>query len=474
VNTDFSLSAIVDASSSLLFLGVGLAAAVRGNHLTRVALCGLALAAAAALDATLGGLAFDANWLGLLFVGLPVVMWRADRSLLLAALSLGAAGATVASTLFPPFWGPDYPGALVGRVVMVCEALASVAGVLLALRITGRESQRALRPWLFVAVAVLVIDEILANIVWGRVIGPLFDTPTIIGTTLSPASSILVAGAAIGFARSADSRTRRGLAALGFGLGIISIFSSAQPFGVNASLARGSLSDAQYSRLLEPTTLAWNDIGFALDLLIAAAPIVAWIAASQRHDGRVARNVALGLVLGGLAGLALPVFGGTRDFGGYAIIRTIGVVALALAVFRHDVLGVGFAWAPRRGALGLAALGALFIVAQVAQNFFAAQYGLLLGGVIAGCFLFAAQPVQRMIERRGERRVTVGSASVREQTAFKAAVRAALAEGPLTPRQVEHLSEVAESLGIGPKDMTRLKHEVENEGAEVRLKETES
>jgi hypothetical protein len=79
-----------------------------------------------------------------------------------------------------------------------------------------------------------------------------------------------------------------------------------------------------------------------------------------------------------------------------------------------------------------------------------------------------------MIERRGERRVTLGGAGAREQTAFKAAVRAALAEGPITPRQVEHLSEVAESLGIGPKDMTRLKHEVEKEGAEVRLKETES
>jgi hypothetical protein len=124
--------------------------------------------------------------------------------------------------------------------------------------------------------------------------------------------------------------------------------------------------------------------------------------------------------------------------------------------------------------LAFFSLASLFIVAQVAQNFFAAQYGLLLGGVIAGCFLFAAQPVQRLIERRGERRVGAEPASSQAELVFKAAVRTAIALGPLTREHDPHLAEVAHHLGIGARDMVRLTREVEREAESVKIGEAES
>jgi hypothetical protein len=153
------------------------------------------------------------------------------------------------------------------------------------------------------------------------------------------------------------------------------------------------------------------------------------------------------------------------------VIRTLGALALAIAILRYDLLDVPLPRvALRSGPLAAATLALVFIVAQVAQNFFAAQYGLLLGGIIAGTFLFAAQPVQRMIERRGERRVGVEPASSQSELVFKAAVRAALAEGPLTRAQDAHLAEVAHHLGIGPRDMVRLTREVEDERLDVRFR----
>jgi hypothetical protein len=57
---------------------------------------------------------------------------------------------------------------------------------------------------------------------------------------------------------------------------------------------------------------------------------------------------------------------------------------------------------------------------------------------------------------------------------FKAAIRAALAEGPLTRAQDAHLAEVAHHLGIGPRDMVRLTREAENERLDVRFREEPS
>jgi hypothetical protein len=159
----------------------------------------------------------------------------------------------------------------------------------------------------------------------------------------------------------------------------------------------------------------------------------------------------------------------------YGVVRLVGAVLVVWGAARLGALPSDRGSKTRAGSVvAFLGLALLFVVAQVAQNFFAAQYGLLLGGVIAGCFLFAAQPVQRMIERRGERRVGVEPASSQSELVFKAAVRTAISEGPITPAQERHLSEVAHHLGIGAMDMIRLKQEVETEGASVRVKEADS
>jgi hypothetical protein len=201
-----------------------------------------------------------------------------------------------------------------------------------------------------------------------------------------------------------------------------------------------------------------------------------WLFATGGSDSRIARNVFLSFCLATALGeMAVSFLATGLDDAMFGVNRTIAAVVLALTIFRYDILSTPLpASTLRRGALASVALATLFVVAQVAQNFFAAQYGLLLGGVIAGCFLFAAQPVQRMIERRSERRVGVQPASSQSELVFKAAVRTAISEGPVTSAQERHLSEVAHHLGIGAMDMIRLKQEVEAEGASVRVKEADS
>jgi hypothetical protein len=136
--------------------------------------------------------------------------------------------------------------------------------------------------------------------------------------------------------------------------------------------------------------LMWASI--ALSTATAAASL-SWLLAIRPPRGAWARNTALALLAVGLMGMIWSIavgalsgaLGGGNDYGGPGIIRTIGAIFLALAVFRHGLLGTRL---PRiieaRGLSAATALVTLFVVAQVAQNFFAAQYGLLLGGVIAG------------------------------------------------------------------------------------------
>jgi hypothetical protein len=236
----------------------------------------------------------------------------------------------------------------------------------------------------------------------------------------------------------------------------------------------------------------WQVVPYPTDLrnleligALTAAAIVSllcWlIPVARGPDRRIARTVTLTFLGAALLmmtwnlGLKFAGLDPSRDYGVSGIIRTIGAVGLVFAIVKFDLLGAPLPkLVIRSGQAAGVFLALLLIVAQVAQNFLAAKYGLLLGGVIAGCFLFAASPVQRMIERRGERRVGVQPASSQSELVFKAAVRTAISEGPVTPAQERHLSEVAHHLGIGAMDMIRLKQEVETEGASVRVKEADS
>ena len=203
-------------------------------------------------------------------------------------------------------------------------------------------------------------------------------------------------------------------------------------------------------------------------LLIGALVVyTAWLVLRGRPAGAepFARRAFFAMVVVGVAGCIQQAFPeGTSTIGPYGIIRSLGAVLLVLAVVKYDVLGVPLPrLMVRRGALAGGALAMLFIVAQVAQNFFSAQYGLLMGGILAGGFVFAASPIQRAIERSGERAKPTAAAPGSAVVAYKAAMRAAMRDGTLTRREERHLAEVAMALGISPVQALDLRDEVERE-----------
>ena len=196
------------------------------------------------------------------------------------------------------------------------------------------------------------------------------------------------------------------------------------------------------------------------------AATTAWFVLRGAPPGaeRFARLAFAAIVITGLAGCLLPVLPDRAEaIGPFGILRSIGAVLLVLAVLKHDVLGVPLPrLVVRRGFLTGGALAVLFIVAQVAQNFFSARYGLLLGGILAGAFVFAASPVQRAIERQGAPQKPV--APSRSARGYKAALRAAMRDGNLSHREERHLAEVATALGITPVQALDLQDEVAREG----------
>lgn len=152
--------------------------------------------------------------------------------------------------------------------------------------------------------------------------------------------------------------------------------------------------------------------------------------------------------------LAIPANRGAPfhdAFGALGIARLVGWLGLAYAITKLNLLDIPLPHvAIRRGVPSAVALALLFIVAQIAQNFFAAEYGLLLGSIVAGYFLFAATPIQRAIERAGRPRGDVAPAQnvVANEDAFRRALRVALRDKVLTREEEIDLHHLAAQLGI--------------------------
>jgi hypothetical protein len=230
--------------------------------------------------------------------------------------------------------------------------------------------------------------------------------------------------------------------------------------GITMATAVSSNRDPDWKGLAE------DGVGLLFGALVAGT---AWLVLRGRPPGaeRFATRAFVTIVLVGLAGcLSAFLPDSTEAIGPYGIIRSVGAVLLVLAVVKYDVLGVPLPrLVVRRGALAGGALAVLFIVAQVAQNFFSAKYGLLMGGILAGGFVFAASPIQRAIERSSERHKGGTVASVSAIAGYKAALRAAMRDGLLTHREERHLAEVATALGISPVQALDLRDEVQRESA---------
>jgi hypothetical protein len=213
-------------------------------------------------------------------------------------------------------------------------------------------------------------------------------------------------------------------------------------------------------------TLVWAPELACIGILAAAA---AWLWVAVKRESAVARNVALAafsaLFLGMLRHAVTGVDSVLDPYGTLGVARLAGWVILALTVVHAGWLDIRFLSRHRTG-IAMAALATLFIVAQVAQNFFSAEFGLYTGGIVAGAFLFVASPVQKAIERINERKsvqVLPRSSKGENDEAFRAAVQFALRDRRLSHAEEMSLADLAERLGIGVKRATEIRHQVELE-----------
>jgi hypothetical protein len=270
-------------------------------------------------------------------------------------------------------------------------------------------------------------------------------------SVLSATHAVLLGALGLLAARSAPGE-RRGLGLLALGFGAYVMFNATQ-YDAFATLPTAPLA------------------GWLAPALVAA---LLWVPASRRVALALLGIGASGEIFSALlvrAGLAVYA-----DLGADCIARILGALAIVIALLRHELLGLDAPrFAIRRGPLAAGALATLFIVAQVAQNFFAAQYGLLLGGVVAGAFLFMAAPLQRAVERMwtrpAPRAASAPALTTSALAAYRASVRAALADGAMTPQEEEHLAEAAHHLGLSPLVALRIRREVEREPRDLPRKD---
>lgn len=207
-------------------------------------------------------------------------------------------------------------------------------------------------------------------------------------------------------------------------------------------------------------------LGQAVVALTLLAIVVVWLRATSIAP-RPARVVAPVAMLSWLLGM----FGGTELFDAREVVgylRIAGVVLIVVALLKYDLLGAGLTTRSiRRGTLATGALAALFVVAQIAQNFLSDTYGLVMGGVVAGAFLFAAQPLQRAMERLTAPGAApepgMPMAVPEREASYRAALRFALKDKQLTPDEERSLVVLAHDLGIPPRRAYELRDEMQRE-----------
>jgi hypothetical protein len=267
---------------------------------------------------------------------------------------------------------------------------------------------------------------------------------------VAPFASLLGILAARRAARTASVREAWALAALSLGLTMFWADNAGNFMGPFAS--RG------------------NPILPLVTLATALSVAVAWIPVTRSPGRWAGWAVIWGTLLVILFGQSEAWLLGTTDTSAVGILRTVAALLVGLAL-----LGRGLEIQPaprvpaRRGTLAAAALATLFIVAQVAQNFLSAEYGLLTGGVIAGVVLFAANPVQKAFEGMGEHKTTDGrqrgpaAARKRHETLFRDAVRLAAKDRRFDHEEELTLARLADSMGLSTERATEIRHDVERE-----------
>ena len=347
-------------------------------------------------------------------------------------------------------------------VALLCQAARCAA---LAVLFVAWPSRRVDRRWLFVAAALGLVVSVatfraIASPGWELVhAGANVPDPSLAHTYarvfLMAANAGEVAAVAIGLplrflsARSDEPELARRLA---WG-------------GALIVLGPRELGDW----LLGPGSLFENAIGSPLGASAFLIGIPLWLVATRGPHGRLAARVAIALAAYALAGMIISVAWGANDTVENSITgaqRSAFAFLYAYAIARAGLLGHAIQLrAARRGTVAMGALATLFIVAQVAQQFLAAQYGLLMGGIVAGTFLFAAAPLQRALEGRGASPPSRGLPKAVHEEVYKAAVRLAL-RGGIDPREQVELMRIADAHGITHMRAAALRREVEGDARE--------
>ncbi len=169
-----------------------------------------------------------------------------------------------------------------------------------------------------------------------------------------------------------------------------------------------------------------------------------------------------------LTGLVMAAL---RIEGGHGIARILLAASLAYAVVQHGLLGIDvkLRFAISKSTIAAVFIAVFFIASETAQQFFGDTLGSTYVGIAAaGALVFAMAPLQRVAERLAEKAVppitppSPMADATRAAATYQAAVRAALRDGRVTRNEEVHLAEVAELLGLGPRDATRLRHEIED------------
>lgn len=406
---DLSAASIIRAGSGLLLLAFGLAMAVllrRGVEQRKLAL----------------GLALHGVGSGVAFIVVNVA--GEDDALAPAAILINAAGWLIADVglLLILLWSGvrgAWRAALVAMIVVLTLGSAAIA-----LSVDTTTLTTELTSWAPSAFPFFPLDYFAYYIGW--------------------VLALLVA-AALATRHHEQPTERRAVVLLA--LGIV-----AYP-----ALTRGN-------GLLDEGVSRYEIVGEAIAITAILILAIAWIKETETSP-KSARLVAPVALACWLVGMITALDASLDPSSVVGFVRIAGVVAVAIAVLRHDLLRSRLATgSAKRGTVATGALAALFIVAQIAQNYLSSSYGLLMGGVVAGAFLFAASPIQRALERlSGTQGQGEEPSATRAEALYRANLRLVLKDERVTAEEEIHLAELGERLGISARRAVELRHDVERE-----------
>lgn len=181
--------------------------------------------------------------------------------------------------------------------------------------------------------------------------------------------------------------------------------------------------------------------------------------------GRVAgwsRWVPIGFLLAcyGTAALEAVLLGDDLRDGGFGgIVSLAGLAAVGYAIFRLDLLGVRVP-RPRAGLVAAFGLAALFITAQLVQNFASSKFSLGTGAIVAGLAVLLANPLQKRIEGLGKPQAPTGAAAK-----YRRLVETAWKDGKLGANERLLLAEARRQLGLDAETATAVDEDVAGQHA---------